>query len=231
MADRPQRPAPRSPTRTRGRPGSTSASRLARADAAGAEPAVRHRRRRAPSGWTRRVMAAVHWTHWEDLRNVYGVGADGYARNAVGQRRRPVRPPGAARRPHHPARVPRPQREVGHVEGARGHGPGGPPVPARLRRPSTPGARATCASARTAAPPRRRAAAATSSAMRNAYRKGLYFDGDIDIPIIDVRPYLEERSTCTTRTSPSPPGSACSTATATPPTRSIWFSGPEGGTR
>ena len=26
------------------------------------------------------VMAAVHWTHWEDVKNVYGVGADGYAR-------------------------------------------------------------------------------------------------------------------------------------------------------
>jgi hypothetical protein len=30
-------------------------------------------------------------------------------------------------------------------------------------------------------------------AMHAAYRKGLYFDGDIDIPIIDWRPYLEER--------------------------------------
>ena len=26
------------------------------------------------------VMAAVHWTHWEDVKNVYGVGSDGYAR-------------------------------------------------------------------------------------------------------------------------------------------------------
>ena len=25
-------------------------------------------------------MAAVHWTHWEDVKNVYGVGPDGYAR-------------------------------------------------------------------------------------------------------------------------------------------------------
>jgi hypothetical protein len=30
------------------------------------------------------------------------------------------------------------------------------------------------------------------TAMRSAYEKGLYFDGDIDIPILDVRPYLEE---------------------------------------
>ena len=29
--------------------------------------------------------------------------------------------------------------------------------------------------------------------MNAAYREGLYFDGDIDIPIIDWRPYLEER--------------------------------------
>ncbi len=28
--------------------------------------------------------------------------------------------------------------------------------------------------------------------MNAAYREGLYFDGDIDIPIIDWRPYLEE---------------------------------------
>jgi len=26
------------------------------------------------------VMAAVKWTHWDDLRNVYGVGSNGYAR-------------------------------------------------------------------------------------------------------------------------------------------------------
>jgi Tannase-like family of unknown function (DUF6351) len=26
------------------------------------------------------VLAAVKWTHWDDLRNVYGVGPDGYAR-------------------------------------------------------------------------------------------------------------------------------------------------------
>src|SRR5215469_13017421 len=27
------------------------------------------------------VMDSVHWTHWEDLRNIYGVGEDGYARS------------------------------------------------------------------------------------------------------------------------------------------------------
>ena len=26
------------------------------------------------------VIAAVKWTHWDDLRNIYGVGPNGYAR-------------------------------------------------------------------------------------------------------------------------------------------------------
>jgi hypothetical protein len=30
-------------------------------------------------------------------------------------------------------------------------------------------------------------------AMRNAYEQGLYFDGDVDMPILDIRPYLEEK--------------------------------------
>ena len=30
-------------------------------------------------------------------------------------------------------------------------------------------------------------------AMRNAYPKGLYFDGDVDMPILDIRRYLEEK--------------------------------------
>ena len=34
--------------------------------------------------------------------------------------------------------------------------------------------------------------AGSIAAMNAAYEKGLYFDGDIDIPIIDWRPYLEE---------------------------------------
>ena len=81
--------------------------------------------------------------------------------------------------------------KVGQLEGAAGHGPGGLAVPAGRRR-STRGAPATCASARTAARRPRRAGSGDVVAMRNAYEKGLYFDGDIDIPIIDGRPYLEE---------------------------------------
>ena len=30
-------------------------------------------------------------------------------------------------------------------------------------------------------------------AMRNAYTKGMYFDGDVEMPILDIRPYLEEK--------------------------------------
>jgi hypothetical protein len=44
-------------------------------------------------------------------------------------------------------------------------------------------------SARNQQPARR---AGSIAAMNAAYREGLYFDGDIDIPVIDWRPYLEE---------------------------------------
>ena len=104
------------------------------------------------------VMAQVKWTHWEDARNVYGVRAGRLGPLAVGQRRRPVRPQGARRRPHHARRVPRPQRRRRDLEGAGGHGPGGPAVPAHRR--LRPVERAQHAP-RTAAPPG--AAAATSS--------------------------------------------------------------------
>ena len=53
--------------------------RLARADAARAQSALRH----GGAGsefYDPAVLAAVKWTHWDDLRNVYGVDADGYAK-------------------------------------------------------------------------------------------------------------------------------------------------------
>ena len=37
-------------------------------------------------------IAAIRWTHYDDLRNVYGVDATGAARADLGQRRRAVRP-------------------------------------------------------------------------------------------------------------------------------------------
>ena len=76
------------------------------------------------------VMAAVKWTHWEDLRNVYGVRADGWARapwDNVG-----VQYGLQALRDGHitPAEFLDLNARVGTLEGAGGHGPGGPAVPA-----------------------------------------------------------------------------------------------------
>ena len=58
----------------------------------------------------------VEWTHWADLINIYGTDPDGFARRAVGQRRRAVRARGAARRHDHARRVPRPQRRRRRLE-------------------------------------------------------------------------------------------------------------------
>ena len=102
---------------------------LARAHAAGAEPAL------VPvsfSGLDRMnpaEMVKVHWTHWEDLRNVYGVGAGRLRAQDVRQRRRPVRAEGADGRQHHAGGVPEGERHGRQLEGAEGHGPGGLPVP------------------------------------------------------------------------------------------------------
>ena len=143
----------------------------------------------------------------------------------VGQRRRPVRPPGAARRPHHAAGVPRPQRARRHVEGAAGHGPGGPPfLPGSGFDPWS--ARNMRLSADATPAPRR---TGDVDAMRNAYRKGLYFDGDIDIPIIDVRPYLEEQLDMHNSHQSFAVRQRMLDADRDASNQAIWFWGPEGG--
>ena len=132
MADRPQRQRHGAEPVHRPAGEHGMRARLARADSAGAEPAFGT----AGAGTERMdpaVMAAVKWTHWEDARNVYGVGPDGWARNPwdnVGvqyglQAVRDGR--------HHAAGVPRPQRACRHVEGSTGHGPGRASVLARQR--------------------------------------------------------------------------------------------------
>jgi Tannase-like family of unknown function (DUF6351) len=137
------------------------------------------------------VMAAVHWTHWEDVRNVYGVGPDGYARQtwdnvgvqyglqalvdgkitvdeflALNARIGSWKDPGAM------VQEGRPFLPVGSFD----------PWSSRNMRLSPDGGVTPA--------PRREGSIA---AMNAAYREGLYFDGEIDIPIIDWRPYLEER--------------------------------------
>jgi hypothetical protein len=131
------------------------------------------------------VMAAVHWTHWEDVKNVYGVGPDGYARQTwdnVGVQYGlkaltdgNITPEeflklnatvGSWKDPGDMVQEGRPFLPVGELD----------PWSVRNQQTGDPA-------------PRR---AGSIAAMKAAYRKGLYFDGDIDIPIIDWRPYLEE---------------------------------------
>jgi hypothetical protein len=136
------------------------------------------------------VMAATHWTHWEDLRNVYGVAPSGYARQTwdnVGVqyglqalKDGQITPRefldlnarvGSWKDPQDTVQEGRPFLPVGDFD----------PWSSRNMRLSPDGG-ATPA-------PRREGDLA---AMRAAYRRGLYFDGDIDIPLIDWRHYLEE---------------------------------------
>ena len=175
------------------------------------------------------VMAAVKWAHWEDARNVYGVRADGWARSPwdnVG-----VQYGLKALVDGHitPAEFVDLNAKAGSwkeqedmvQEGQPFLPTGGfDPWSARNMRLSPDGG---------ATPAARRSG--DIIAMRNAYAKGLYFDGDIDIPILDVRPYLEEaldmhnshQSFASRQRMLDRDGHAANQA--------IWFSGPEGGTQ
>src|SRR5215207_2793601 len=135
-------------------------------------------------------MARVHWTHWEDLRNVYGVGANGYARQPwdnVGVqygleslRRGLITPEefldvnaqaGSWKDPQDMVQEGQPFLPTGGFD----------PWSRRNMRLSPDGG-VTPAPRREGDP----------EAMRAAYRSGTYFDGKIDIPLIDWRHYLEE---------------------------------------
>jgi Tannase-like family of unknown function (DUF6351) len=136
------------------------------------------------------VMAGVHWTHWEDVKNIYGVGPDGYARQTwdnVGVqyglkalRDGNITPQeflelnarvGSWVDPDEMVQEGRPFLPVGTFD----------PWSARNMRLSPDGGVTPA--------PRRQGDLA---AMHAAYKRGLYFDGDIDIPVIDWRHYLEE---------------------------------------
>jgi Tannase-like family of unknown function (DUF6351) len=130
------------------------------------------------------VMAAVHWTHWEDVKNVYGVGPDGYARqtwdNVGVQYGLKALTDGNIT----PAEFLDLNAKVGSWKD--------PGDMVQEGAPFLPGSFDpwSLRNQRTGDPPPRRAG--SIPAMNAAYGKGLYFDGDIDIPIIDWRPYLEE---------------------------------------
>ena len=144
-------------------------------------------------------MAQVHWTHWEDLKNIYGVDADGYARmtgDNVGVQYGLKALTDGKINPQEfldlNARVGSWKDPGDMVQEAFPFPAPPPPMP-----PATPGFDPWSARNMNLSPdggvtpaPRREG---DLSAMNAAYTKGLYFDGDIDIPLIDWRHYLEEQ--------------------------------------
>jgi hypothetical protein len=142
------------------------------------------------------VADTVHWTHWDDLKTIYGVGADGFARTTtdnvgVQYGLRALRD-GAIT----PAEFLDLNAQVGSwVPQAEMVPEGCPFEPATCADPAqfdpwssrnmnlSPDGGATPA-------PRARG---DRSAIRAVHEAGLVFTGDIDLPIIDWRHYLEEQ--------------------------------------
>jgi hypothetical protein len=135
------------------------------------------------------VMAGVHWTHWEDVKNVYGVGPDGYARqtwdNVGVQYGLKALTDGNI--------TPQEFLDLNARVGS-WKDPGDvvqeslPFQPGTADPWSSRNMRLSADNGVTPAPRRD----GDLAAMHAAYNRGLYFDGDIDIPLIDWRHYLEE---------------------------------------
>jgi hypothetical protein len=142
--------------------------------------------------------AKVHWTHWEDVKNVYGVQPDGYARMTWDNVGVQYGLKGLTDGNITPAEFLKLNATVGSwkdpkdmVQEAFPFPAPPPPAP-----PATSGfdpwsARNMNLSSNGGATPAPRREG-DLAAMNASYNKGLYFDGDIDIPLIDWRHYLEE---------------------------------------
>ncbi|MFB4287900.1 DUF6351 family protein [Nonomuraea sp. ATR24] len=135
------------------------------------------------------VKESVQWTHWDDLRKVYGVDAAGYARSAWGNVGVQYGLKALTDGVITPAEFLDVNAKAGSwKEQADMVQEGCPFTP-----PACPGD-VDLWSARNMnlgdPAPRR---APDPVAVRNVLRSGLVFGGDIDIPVIDWRPYLEER--------------------------------------
>jgi len=141
------------------------------------------------------VMAAVKWTHWDDLRNVYGVGPNGYARvpsDNVGVQYglRAVKDGNVT-----PAEFLKLNATVGTwKETSEMVQEGCPFIAALCSIPGQPfdpwsrrNMRLSPDGGATPAPRRTGDMAAANA----AYTSGIVFRGDIDIPVIDWRHYLE----------------------------------------
>ncbi|WP_084957915.1 DUF6351 family protein [Thermoactinospora rubra] len=134
------------------------------------------------------VKDTVHWTHWEDVKNVYGVGPDGYARSPwdnVGVQYGLRALTDGVITPEEFLDL---NARAGSWKEARDMVQEGCPfVPA-----SCPGGWDpwSARNAHQGDPAPRRTG--DPVAIRNVLRSGLVFRGAIDIPVIDWRHYLEE---------------------------------------
>ena len=142
------------------------------------------------------VIAAVKWTHWDDLRNVYGVGPNGFARvpsdNVGVQYGLQALNDGNVT----PAEFLKLNATVGTwketsdmVQEGCPFFPPGCTTPANFDPWSRRNMRLSPDGGVTPAPRREGDMAAANA----AYESGIVFRGDIDIPIIDWRHYLEHR--------------------------------------
>jgi hypothetical protein len=142
------------------------------------------------------VLAAVKWTHWDDLRNVYGVDADGYARvpwDNVGVQYG-LRALNEAKIT--PADFLKLNATIGSWKNSKDMVQEGCPFfppgctdPANWDPWSRRNMRLSGDGGATPAPRRE----GNMDAANAAYTSGLVFRGDIDVPVIDWRHYLEHR--------------------------------------
>ena len=142
------------------------------------------------------VLAAVKWTHWDDLRNVYGVDADGYAKvpwdNVGVQYGLKALKDGNIT----PAEFLKLNATVGSWKNSKDMVQEGCPFfPPNCTTPtnwdpwSSRNMRLSPDGGVTPAPRRE----GNMDAANAAYTSGIVFRGDIDIPVIDWRHYLEHR--------------------------------------
>jgi hypothetical protein len=141
------------------------------------------------------VMLTVHWTHWDDLRTIYGVGPDGYARVAwdnVGVQYGLMALRDGNLTPAEfldlNARVGSWKASADMVQEGCPYVPAACADPAQFDPWSARNMRLSPDGGLTPAPRSR----GDRRAIAAAYRSGIVFTGDIDLPIIDWRHYLEE---------------------------------------
>ena len=195
---------PRSPTPTgSGRPATASASTAGEGSARWRSTRSGLRRSAASSAWIRQRWRRRDWTHWEDLRNIYGVAPNGFARQTwdnVGVQYGLGALTDENITPQEfldlNARVGTWRDPEDLVQEGPPFGPplgptlipGLPPITPPFDPWSSRNMQLSPDGGDTPAPRRE----GDVAAMNAAYERGLYFDGEIDIPLIDWRHYLEE---------------------------------------